>query len=1035
MRADLTPSRRFAATLALLLACAGCASGPRIAPGGMPPAPGAAGYPMDPASLASLADEDDEAGERGTPVSIEDNLRMEADEAGPPRVWQLLRAQAQRAALVRAGPSPLAKSAGLEPSQWQALGPSNVGGLVRTLAFDPRDPSRLLAGTASGGLWTSPDAGATWSANNDFLPNLSITTLVFDPANPSTVYAGTGEASTGLVGAGVFKSADGGNTWSYLPATDPDVNADWLFVNRLAVDPGEPSVLLAGVTNASLASGAIYRSSDGGTSWTRVAALKALDLAFDPASPSNAVAGLDDGTIAYSRDAGLTWARTAPLVPVPSGYGNTARAEIAFARSQPGLVYASVDDDKGEVWRSTDSGATWQLTSTPGHLGDQGYYDNAIWVDPTDGSHVLAAGLDVYESRDGGASFSKVSDWRNAPASPHADHHALVSPPDFGASDTAVFDGNDGGVYEGPNAYALGSRVGASGWRNMNNGLAVTQFYAGAGRASAGGRIYGGSQDNGTLMLQGGVWSIYHGGDGGFVAVDPASDLTTYGEYVYLSLFRSLDAGASAAYICNGITEALPADSNGNAFCGTGATKKANFIAPFVLDPNDSSRIVAGANSLWITDDARGAATWRVAKPPSPAIGNPDNFINAVAVQPGNSNVMWVGHNNGWVFRTANALDASPSWTRVGAGTIPQRLVQRIVVDPANPNRVIVALTGFVPGDLWQTLDGGSTWSSIGGNLPDAPVFDVKINPQEPSWLYAATSVGLFTSEDGGATWSTTNEGPANIRVRELFWIDDRTLGAATFGRGMYRVAVAPGGPDDYQDLWWAGSSENGWGMSITQHGATIFAALFVYDATGQPLWLVMPGGTWNAAFTQYTGALYIPTGSWFGAYDASRFAANASVGSATLTFTGPGSATLAYTINGVSGAKSITRQPYGPVDPTPVAAYGDLWWGGEAQNGWGVAINQQYRTLFAVWYTYDVNGKTVWYVIPSGAWTSANAYTGVAYRVTGAPWIGAAYDASALNAQAAGSVTFSFADLNHAVMTYTLDGVTQSKPITRQPF
>ncbi len=1022
------------AWIVVLLLCAGCAAGPprlaEVAP------PSAAGYPMDPAALARGEDEEEDEehgeGERGTPVSIRANLEAEADEQGPPRVWQLLRAQAQRRALVvtRGAPASLEKSAGMQPFRWQALGPSNIGGRVRSLAIDPRNPRRVLAGTASGGLWISADEGATWSANNDFLPNLSISALVFDPSNPAIVYAGTGEASAGLVGAGVFKSADGGNTWQSLAATNPDANADWRFVNRLAIDPARPSTLLAGVTNLDLATGGIYRSADGGASWSRVSAARALDLAFDPFDSGNVLAGLDDGTLLHSRDAGLTWTHTQPLVAAPSGRDGTARAEIAFARSRPGLAYASVDNQGGEVYASLDSGATWQWLANPRHLGSQGDYDNAIWVDPTDASHLMVAGLDVYESRDGGVTFDQVSDWRRSPVSPHGDHHALVSPPDFGPAHPALFDGNDGGVYFAPNAYALGGGVRGAGWINRDNGLAVTQFYSGAGRTAAGGRVYGGTQDNGSLVLADGAWRIYRGGDGGLVAVDPASDRTVYGEYVYLSLHRSFDGGATSDYFCSGITEAMPDDGN-NGYCGSGATKKANFIAPFVLDPNDAHRILAGAASLWVTANAKGTPAWRAIKPPLAG----DDFINAIAVQPGNGNVVWVGHNNGEVYRTANSFAGAPQWTRVGTGVLPARRVQRITLDPANPNRAIVAFTGFVPGNAWQTLDGGASWRSIDGNLPDAPVFDVKIHPRNSAWLYAATSVGVFTSQDGGATWSTTNEGPANIRVRELFWIDDATLGAATYGRGMFKVAVDAGGPPSYQDLWWSGMAENGWGMSIAQHGATIFAAMFVYDDAGNPTWVVMPGGQWNASLTDFTGALYIPSGSWLGAYDAARFAVGKAVGSATLHFTSLSSATLTYTINGVSGTKSIVRQPFGVPDSTPAASYGDLWWGGKPQDGWGIAINQQYRTLFAVWYTYDRAGKPVWYYVPGGQWTSEAVFTGKAYRASGSAWLGKPYDPSAFHADAAGSVTLSFTDLSHGVMTYTLDGVTQSKPIERQPF
>jgi photosystem II stability/assembly factor-like uncharacterized protein len=956
-------------------------------------------------------------------------LELEADERGTPSAAQIFRAHEQREAIARATALlPRPKAAGMQPTRWQAMGPSNIGGRVRAIAFDPRNPNRMLAGAASGGLWVSDNAGDSWRANSDFLPNLSITTIAFDPVAPATVYMGTGEASAGLVGVGAFKSTDGGETWVYLGATNVDANPDWRFVNRLAHHPAQSGVLLAALTNNDLVTGAIYRSQDGGASWTRVSRLKALDVAFDPANPGNAVAGLDDGAIAYSRDGGLNWMRTAPLVASPSGRGGTARAEIAFARSQPGVVYASVDNDKGEVWRSNDAGGTWQKLSTPQHLNVQGDYDNAIWVDPTDANHVVVGGLDLYQSRDGGSTFTKVSEWRATPSSPHADHHALVSPPDFGPGRRRLFNGNDGGVYRADNIDAVLPDVG---WIAANNGLAVTQFYSGASRTAAGGRLVGGTQDNGSLQLTGSSWRPFRGGDGGYVAVDPVSDLVFYGSYVYLSIHRSLNGGNSS-YICNGITEALP-NEDGATYCGAGNVRKANFIAPFILDPNSRDRLLAGANSLWVTDGARATPVeWRVIKEPSPAT---DNFINAIAVQEGNGNVIWVGHNNGEVYRTANGMSASPTWIRVGQGQLPGRRVQRILVDRDNPNRAIVAVTGFVPNNLWQTTDGGASWASITGNLPHAPVFDVKRHPANPAWLYAATSVGIFTSEDGGASWSTTNEGPANIRVRELFWIDERTLGAATYGRGMFKVEVASGGPPNYQDLWWAGTAENGWGMSLTQHGSQVFGAFYIYDAQGRPQWAVMPGGAWNAGFTTFSGALYIPTGSWFGAYDASRLAAGAPVGNATLAFTSASTATLSYTINGVSGQKSISRQPFGVPDSTPVAPYGDLWWGGEAQNGWGVAINQQYRTLFSVWYTYDQAGRTIWYVIPGGTWTAADTFTGQAFRTTGSAWLGVPYDPNALLATPVGTVTFKFTGRDNAIMSYTIEGVTQSKPIARQPF
>jgi len=1008
---------------------AGCASAPQ--PMAQAPQPQArvasAGFPYVPTKRPADAPKTKTDREQGPP-NAKYNLETESDELGPPTVAQIMRAHAQRAEIVRRPASEL-KLAGLNASQWEALGPSNVAGRLRALAFDPGNPSRLFAGAATGGLWISDDAGSTWRPSFDFLPNLSISTIVFDPQNPATVYIGTGEASQGFVGVGVFKSTDAGATFRFLDATNADRNPDWRFVNRLAINPANPQVLLAAMTNNNITTGAIYRSADGGATWTRAAGMKALDIAFAPSDPTHALAGLDDGTLAYSSDGGLSWRRTEALVPAPSGANNTARAEIAFARSQTGVAYASVDNARGEVWRSTDYGATWVKTATPAHLNKQGEYDNAIWVDPTDANHVIVAGLDIYQSRDAGQTFTKVSDQTNWPSSPHADHHQLVSPPNFGSGSSMLYDGSDGGLYRADNVFNLnGGNVGV-GWTNLNQGLNVTQFYGGAGTNLNGGRIVGGTQDNGSLSLRAGEWRRVFGGDGGVVAVDPVADLL-YGEYVYLSIHRS-QSGIPARPICTGITEAISEDTS-NAMCGRGTTNKANFIAPFMLDPNNAGRMLAGAASLWASDNVRAATpAWHSIKPPTAAT---DNFINAIAVQEGNSNVVWVGHNNGEVYKSADALSGAPTWQRMGAGALPVRRVMRILTNPANANHVIVAVTGFVANNLWQTTDGGATWSSITGNLPFAPIFDVKRHPANGNWLYVGTSVGIFRSEDGGATWSTSNDGPANIRVRELFWIDANTLGAATHGRGMFKATVA-GGTPGYQDLWWAGTQENGWGMSIAQHGSTLFSAMFVYDDQGKPIWVVMPGGSWNAAGNAYSGALYIPSSAPFSSYDTNRFVVGASVGNATLTFDGTTRATLAYTINGVSGTKSIQRQLFGPADATPVAGFGDLWWGGTSQNGWGVAINQQYRTLFAVWYTYDANGRTVWYVIPGGSWTAANVYTGTAYRTNGSAWLGRPYDAAALHVQPVGSVTFTFTDANNAVMTYDVDGVTGSKPIVRQPF
>ncbi len=413
-----------------------------------------------------------------------------------------------------------------------------------------------------------------------------------------------------------------------------------------------------------------------------------------------------------------------------------------------------------------------------------------------------------------------------------------------------------------------------------------------------------------------------------------------------------------------------------------------------------------------------------------------------MAVAEKDSNIIWTGHvlsgsTAGQVWKTSDGLSATPTWQRVGAAVLPTSAVNRITIDPDNPNRVWVAYSGFALARIWMTSDGGATWNNIHSNLPAITVHDLKRHPSQPNWLYAATANGVYTSENGGQTWSTTNDGPASVRVRELFWYDQSTLVAATYGRGMFRTTVAGGGPLNYSDLWWAGPAENGWGMSIQQHGNVQLNALYVYDAAGKPIWYVLPGGAWNADFTTYSGPIYQPTSAPLNNYSAAQFKVGAIVGNISINFTGNSTATLQYVINGVSGQKSIQRQIFGR--GTSPLAVGDMWWGGTAQDGWGVSITQQAGILFGAWYTYGIDGKATWYAMTDGSWTG-NTYTGAFISTLSAPWVGVTYNPSQLQVVPAGTMTLNFSDANNATMTYAFTagpfaGTTQTKPIVRQPY
>ena len=252
--------------------------------------------------------------------------------------------------------------------------------------------------------------------------------------------------------------------------------------------------------------------------------------------------------------------------------------------------------------------------------------------------------------------------------------------------------------------------------------------------------------------------------------------------------------------------------------------------------------------------------------------------------------------------------------------------------------------------------------------------------------------------------------------------------------RSLKKRFSFPAPPSPMQDMWWAGSVENGWGMSVVQHRDVLFSVIYAYDAAGKPTWYVMPAGTVSSPGV-FGGPLYLPTGTPYSAYDASKLVVNAPVGFATLTFTTASKGVLEYTINGVTGRKTISRQPFGPVESgAPLKGLGDMWWGGLSQNGWGIAVLQQYKSLFGVWFTYDAAGAPTWFVMPAGRWATLDSYEGRLYRTTGSAWLGANYDATKLKSVDVGSFRFRFSG-DTATFDYTIDGVPGTMPLVRQGF
>jgi photosystem II stability/assembly factor-like uncharacterized protein len=671
------------------------------------------------------------------------------------------------------------------PGEWRWLGPTNLGGPTRALAIHPTDPNQLWAGSDGGGLWRSKDGGHSWSPVATGGGAGRISSVVINPSNLNILYAATGPNFVGvgledvrwqadyleaLPGIGLLKSTDGGSVWNPIPATR---GPEFLFINCLALSK-DGRTLLVGTP------GGIWRSTDGGKTVASVLRdVEILDLKFHPTSSLKAVAGGRNGRAFQTEDGGVLWSSS---VGLPTSKGIEGRVELAFAAADPRVIYASVDQNGGELYRSDDAGKTYKLRNKETNYltAGQGWYANTIWAgDSTDPNLVLVGGLDLYRSSTGGTGLTKISDWVNAPVSLHTEQHTIINHPGYnGKTNRSVFVSTSGGVYLAADVGTVSETVG---WSSLNEGYGATPIYRAAGSPITG-QIIAGAQSFGTIRYRPppgpgtgpGGYTIMFGGSGGTCAVDPTDPNFLYGEYVLLQINRSVDGGSSVEFIYDGIPDA-------------GDGSKTNIIAPLVLDPNNANVMLAGGSSLWRSTNVKSPKPeWHAIKP---EVGSP---ISAVEVVRGDSDTIWVGHNDGQIYRTRNGRDKIPSWTRSDQGQIhlPDRYCSRIVIDPNDRQRVYITYATFAADNIWRTDDDGKTFVSIGKALPPVPVYCLAVHPQKKDSLYAGTSIGLFVTEDGGKTWLQSRAGPGDSIVTDLFWMNTNLV-AATYGRGLFDIDLA----------------------------------------------------------------------------------------------------------------------------------------------------------------------------------------------------------------------------------------------------
>lgn len=685
-----------------------------------------------------------------------------------------------------------------------------VSGRVTALAYDTTN-SILYAGADGGGLWKSADGGATWNSLLDSQPSMVVGAVALDPTSPQVIYVGTGEANFNLDGyysAGILKSTDGGTSWTLLGQSTfgGSLTSGGNHISKIAVDPHNSQRVLVAADNG------LWLSTDGGTSWTKKLGASGKpvisDLILDGnTNPSTVYAawgyinGDSNNGVYKSGDGGNTFSQLGNGAPSGTGFGRIGIAQapsnpnrLYLVASNPDLTSALYGASLG-VWTSSDAGANWTQTVLPfdplspvapdlfgDDLGlptptEHGWYSMTIAVDPISSSTVYIGGINLFKSTDNGASFSDITNVYTVPIgtlTPHPDQHALV----FVGGTDGFFVGNDGGVFSTQN--------GGGSWSANNNGLAITDFYAGSTTTnfSTNAMIWGGAQGTGTQKYDpnnpdptGARWIQYLSGDGGFTATDPAHPDTAYGEQPYLSIFKTADGGQSWTSAINGI-------NSGQRL----------YIAPFVMDPTNSNRLLAGTDQLYQTND--GAANWSAISPSLAADATkPFGAISAIGIAPSQTNIIYVGTGDGKLWTTTNN---GTNWNDITTGTVGTsgRYVTSLAVNPTDPQDVVVTFSGFANDTatgsgthVYHSTNSGGTWTDISAGLPDSPVNSVVRHPTNANVLYIGSDSGFFFTSNDGTSWSQYQTGLPNVIISQIFTdANFTTFVAATHGRSMFSL-------------------------------------------------------------------------------------------------------------------------------------------------------------------------------------------------------------------------------------------------------
>ena len=721
-------------------------------------------------------------------------------------------------------PGPSCDWSVLGPAPQVETGPGSLGkisGRVTSLALDlthDATGNTLYLGAAYGGVWKSTNALAgspSFTSLSDQTKSLAVGAIAVDGSHtPPYLYIGTGEANMSgdcYYGVGILTSQDGGSTWNQVStATSGGGSVTFLGVSfsKILVDPASPATVLAATAFGCCESGlnttdvgaakGIFYSSNSGATWTQVTSASlnthsCTDLVYDgSATFFAAVRGMG---LFYSTNA-IAWTSlpspfpsgTAPTAIGAAGGSNFARATLASRGATLWCLVANENanpstpgaGDTG-LSQSTDGGQTWTAVNLPpGNLfnaggGAQGDYDQYVAA-PPGATSLLVAGIDVWKTSTVNGTSTSWTNFTNSYSgnpSSHPDQHAFVF-----ASAVTWFIGNDGGVWSTSN--------GGTNLTNINSNLNTIQFYSASPDSNNGGSFSGGSQDNGTAYTNassGVTWTEVLGGDGGFTDFNASVPGELFAENFNVGVYRSANNG----------TDGFPFTV---VDAGTIADNS-EFYVPYKVVPGVPGQIVLGASHVW-----RGPANSTNGSGWASISQNFSSGGIVVALDTGTSNPNYIyattddGGGTYNVFGNGGASGTS-TWSNITSNLPTGSPIAGIAVDPVTPTTLYVGIQGFVgspgSGHLYQLTNSSTSWTDITGNLPDAPVNWIVVDPLYATDIYVANDVGVFYTNallGGSTSWARVGTTLPDSTVLQLKMgsCPNRTLVAATHGRGAWSI-------------------------------------------------------------------------------------------------------------------------------------------------------------------------------------------------------------------------------------------------------